>query len=51
LIPNTFLGSTTRKDTNRKDNGASGATTNNKPKKKGLFKSLWKRSKTVSLDQ
>ncbi|XP_039146949.1 uncharacterized protein LOC6733089 isoform X1 [Drosophila simulans] len=46
-----FLGSTTGKDTNRNDNGDSGATTNNKPKKKGLFKSLWKRSKTVSLDQ
>ncbi|EDX05751.1 GD21633 [Drosophila simulans] len=44
-------GSTTGKDTNRNDNGDSGATTNNKPKKKGLFKSLWKRSKTVSLDQ
>ncbi|XP_039480761.1 uncharacterized protein LOC120444861 isoform X2 [Drosophila santomea] len=44
-------GSTTQKDTNRKDNGISGAATNNKPKKKGLFKSLWKRSKTASLDQ
>ncbi|EDV54376.1 uncharacterized protein LOC6548880 [Drosophila erecta] len=44
-------GSTTRRDTNRKDNGASGAITNNKPKKRGLFKSLWKRSKTASLDQ
>ncbi|XP_017154234.1 uncharacterized protein LOC108163456 [Drosophila miranda] len=37
----------------RKDNGAAGvtATTNPKPKKKGLFKTLWKRTKTASLDQ
>ncbi|XP_037712440.1 uncharacterized protein LOC119548881 [Drosophila subpulchrella] len=48
-------GSTKRKDTTsrkEKDNAASGVTTTNaKPKKKGLFKSLWKRSKTTSLDQ
>ncbi|XP_017081472.2 uncharacterized protein LOC108114840 [Drosophila eugracilis] len=44
-------GSSKRKDTSRKDNIASGVTTNTKPKKKGLFKSLWKRSKTASLDQ
>ncbi|XP_070071524.1 uncharacterized protein [Drosophila takahashii] len=44
-------GSTKRKDTNPKDKGATGVTTNTKPKKKGLFKSLWKRSKTASLDQ
>ncbi|XP_017111372.1 uncharacterized protein LOC108135230 [Drosophila elegans] len=43
-------GSTKRKDTNRKENGASGVSTNTKPKKKGLFKSLWKRTKTASLD-
>ncbi|XP_016988243.1 uncharacterized protein LOC108050860 [Drosophila rhopaloa] len=43
-------GSTKQKDINRKDNGASGVTTNAKPKKKGIFKSLWKRTKTASLD-
>ncbi|EDV31702.1 uncharacterized protein Dana_GF14423, isoform A [Drosophila ananassae] len=47
-------GSTKRKDSNRKDNGASGGTTTTtttKTKKKGLFKSFWKRTKTASLDQ
>ncbi|EDW78191.2 uncharacterized protein Dwil_GK24870 [Drosophila willistoni] len=40
-------GSTKRKDNaSRKDNGATPKT-----KKKGLFKSLWKRTKTASLDQ
>ncbi|XP_034669763.1 uncharacterized protein LOC117902466 [Drosophila subobscura] len=49
------IGSNKKKDNtnSRKDNGAVGVTapaTNPKPKKKGLFKTLWKRTKTASLD-
>ncbi|KAH8409990.1 hypothetical protein KR009_003790 [Drosophila setifemur] len=44
-------GSAKRKDANRKDNGASGVSTTTKTKKKGLFKSLWRRTKTTSLEQ
>ncbi|KAH8298272.1 hypothetical protein KR018_012350, partial [Drosophila ironensis] len=44
-------GSTKRKESGRKDNAAAGGAAPAKPKKKGLFKSLWKRTKTASLDQ
>ncbi|XP_030381254.1 uncharacterized protein LOC115629078 isoform X2 [Scaptodrosophila lebanonensis] len=44
--------STKRKENSKcKDNGAGSSTTNPKVKKKGLFKTLWKRTKTTSLDQ
>ncbi|XP_017855007.2 LOW QUALITY PROTEIN: uncharacterized protein LOC108608233 [Drosophila busckii] len=45
-------GSTKRKESSsRKDNAAGSVGTTPKAKKKGLFKSLWKRTKTASLDQ
>lgn len=49
----TLAGSAKRKESSssRKDNAAAGVGTTPKAKKKGLFKSLWKRTKTTSLDQ
>ncbi|XP_034471667.1 uncharacterized protein LOC117779544 isoform X2 [Drosophila innubila] len=45
-------GSAKRKEScSRKDNAAAGVGTTPKAKKKGLFKTLWKRTKTTSLDQ
>lgn len=53
--PSCFVleGSAKRKESSssRKDNAAAGVGTTPKAKKKGLFKSLWKRTKTASLDQ
>lgn len=48
-----LAGSAKRKESSssRKDNAAAGVGTTPKAKKKGLFKSLWKRTKTASLDQ
>lgn len=47
-----LAGSAKRKESSsRKDNAAAGVATTPKAKKKGLFKSLWKRTKTASLDQ